>query len=943
MAEGPNVGKVSVKVQPDTSRFHRTLKTQLKRFRDTPKIRVDAAISNESMVGLRKQLKQLLGDIGEAEISWKWKEQSTKAPKLPPSEKTKIPTVPDTDAFKRRLLAEVSRAAARAEAEIPLTVDGEKLRRELDDTLDHARRQINAFTVNDDVSVTLFHRQQLDRDVASIKQLEERIKGVGKSDHDIAATTASIASLGAAASNASGGMGGLSRAGLITFAVLALAAPAVGLVAGLIAGLPSLLAATGAGIAAFALGMDGIKKAAATLQPQFDALKASVSGVFESRLTEQFQQLSVLFPILEQGMGRVAGGLMDMMQGFTNVVTSGQGMAQIQGILANTSFMFSMMAPMVEKFTSSFLTLASSGAASFNLLLQPLQNFATGFNDMANRITSNGMFEGAMAGLSQTLDGIFGLFNRLMEVGVTAMAALGGPLQNMLGGFGDLLVAAMPALTSFAAGLANTIGALGTSLAPAFAALTPVLDAIMPIITQLATTLGGALSSAVVALAPPLTEMVNVLGPVLTTALQSLAPLLGVIAENLGGLLLSAVQALAPIMPQIAETFAMLATAISGTLAQVLPVLVQAFAQLLPVFIELVPPILQVVQAFVPLIPALGQLVVAALGVVSALTPLIAGFAAVVTVVALVIAKIVEFAANVVAWVVNAAAGIVSAITSGMQQFVSVIGDGIGAAVDWFTGLGDKVRAACAGFGTVLIAAGKALMKGLLDGITAGWNAVKDFVGGLASKIASLKGPIPYDKKVLIPNGEALMEGLTKGIKDGSESALDEAKSLAGKIRDAFAEGMGSGVDVDLALKDKIKDLKANRDLMNLQLDQTRSSGATDETKMLNEQKQQLNLQIRQLEFAKRYGEEVSSTTDKQADYNSQLESAMKIPHDFADATTGQFMGDLGISGNGALTSLAKQGLQWGSQFVFNVSDVDSALGAKDRITNQQSLQMAGR
>ena len=256
---------------------------------------------------------------------------------------------------------------------------------------------------------------------------------------------------------------------------------------------------------------------------------------------------------------------------------------------------------------------------------------------------------------------------------------------------------------------------------------------------------------------------------------------------------------------------------------------------------------------------------------------------------------------------------------------------------------GDKVRAACAGFGTVLIAAGKALMKGLLDGITAGWNAVKDFVGGLASKIASLKGPIPYDKKVLIPNGEALMEGLTKGIKDGSESALDEAKSLAGKIRDAFAEGMGSGVDVDLALKDKIKDLKANRDLMNLQLDQTRSSGATDETKMLNEQKQQLNLQIRQLEFAKRYGEEVSSTTDKQADYNSQLESAMKIPHDFADATMGQFMGDLGISGNGALTSLAKQGLQWGSQFVFNVSDVDSALGAKDRITNQQSLQMAGR
>src|SRR5690606_37043907 len=101
----------------------------------------------------------------------------------------------------------------------------------------------------------------------------------------------------------------------IVIAVFALAAPVLGLVAGLLAGLPSLLLAAGAAAGAVALGWDGIKKAAQTLKPEFDALKKTMSDTFEKGLTPVFQQLKQLFPTLQTGLKQVAEGLIPLAQG----------------------------------------------------------------------------------------------------------------------------------------------------------------------------------------------------------------------------------------------------------------------------------------------------------------------------------------------------------------------------------------------------------------------------------------------------------------------------------------------------------------------------------------------------------------------------------------------------------------------------------------------------
>ena len=70
MAEGPNVGKVSVKVQPDTSRFHRTLKRQLERGNDNFRIPVDADLDTKSLRAKLEKFTKEFGDKVKIPVEW---------------------------------------------------------------------------------------------------------------------------------------------------------------------------------------------------------------------------------------------------------------------------------------------------------------------------------------------------------------------------------------------------------------------------------------------------------------------------------------------------------------------------------------------------------------------------------------------------------------------------------------------------------------------------------------------------------------------------------------------------------------------------------------------------------------------------------------------------------------------------------------------------------
>lgn len=168
----------------------------------------------------------------------------------------------------------------------------------------------------------------------------------------------------------------------------------------------------------------------------------------------------------------------------------------------------------------------------------------------------------------------------------------------------------------------------------------------------------------------------------------------------------------------------------------------------------------------------------------------------------------IAFFANIGSSILSAFSGAWDGIVQGFYQVnagIAAAGSAMLAEVGSWPG---KIAGFFANAGSLLIAAGRAMMDGLLQGIRDGAQAVFDFVSGIAGKIASLKGPLPYDRKVLIPNGQALMEGLGTGLENGFTKVEDQVSGMADRLKkqfeatDWFGEGkklMDVGLDFGAA------------------------------------------------------------------------------------------------------------------------------------------------
>ena len=151
----------------------------------------------------------------------------------------------------------------------------------------------------------------------------------------------------------------------------------------------------------------------------------------------------------------------------------------------------------------------------------------------------------------------------------------------------------------------------------------------------------------------------------------------------------------------------------------------------------------------------------------------------------------------------NAFMAIVNTIRKAFENMVNAVKNGIAGVMKWVQGLGKKILAAIGNLAGILTAPGRAIMDGFLNGIKAGFGAVKNFVGGIASWIAEHKGPKSKDLKLLVPAGKWIMTGLLEGLdsqRDRLGSLLDDiaadvtgAKFGAPIIPQAQLAGAGTG------------------------------------------------------------------------------------------------------------------------------------------------------
>lgn len=126
---------------------------------------------------------------------------------------------------------------------------------------------------------------------------------------------------------------------------------------------------------------------------------------------------------------------------------------------------------------------------------------------------------------------------------------------------------------------------------------------------------------------------------------------------------------------------------------------------------------------------------------------------------------------------------VISIFRGGVSNMQAVVRGGVNA-------IGSIIRS----IQSVFYNAGRQAMHGLLNGLRSAFGAVTSFVSGIASRIASLKGPLPKDRRLLIPAGRAIIQGLREGLVDEMSNAERLLTRFTSDLSPVVVAGAGAQV-----------------------------------------------------------------------------------------------------------------------------------------------------
>lgn len=460
-----------------------------------------------------------------------------------------------------------------------------------------------------------------------------------------------------------------------------------------------------------------------------------------------------------------------------------------------------------------------------------------------------GMLAAAQAGIASVVDW-------LSTGGITSiLAAITAGREQMFGAamtlFPGILQAAMatlPELVGWIGGtmlpqlialLAGVVPMIATTVGTLLPIVVSTITTMLPVLLGAAVTLFGALVTAVTAVLPTLLGALAGLLPVVVNAVVGLIPtllgaavqLFSTLVAALTGVLPGLIGSLLAMLPPLITTllgmiptllttamtlFLSLVTAVAQALPQILTALVGMLPGLVGSLLAMVPTLLAAaVGLFTSLVTAvttvLPKLITTLLGTVlpnllstvlgmlpQLLTTGIALFVSLVTAITKALPRIITALVGILPVLIGALLGMApQLVTAAVQLFLALV-PAIARAVP-------QILVALASMGVSIIRevgridlgeAGRTILSGFLRGLKDGFEAVKDFVGGIGSWIAANKGPKAYDLALLRPAGGWIMDGLTGSLEDGIPSLGRTLGRIAGVVAGTTipAPGVGDAV-----------------------------------------------------------------------------------------------------------------------------------------------------
>lgn len=542
------------------------------------------------------------------------------------------------------------------------------------------------------------------------------------------------------------------------------------------------------GMTSFAQSTKGIVQGISTLAKAFKAIALDDFSVSVTNLKADF--LEVFPESLWNGMTKIALGIRSLINGFK----SGENSIDPFGIALKIlqSVFLGLLGP-IGLFIKAFELIAK--ALGGGDVSKCIDKIIDAFDSLASGLQSNGPKVGRSAG--KAIEGI--------------LTAIAGALPGIISG-GLQIVAAI------VSGIAQGLPSLAMSASQLIMAFTAAMLILVPQIALSATAIIVALLAA---LTEGLPQIIVAGGSLILALLEGITQQLPALIESAATLIVTWLTSLTSHLPEIITAGMSLLIAVIRGITQKLPDLIIAVGQMIVAFLTALSSQLpQIVIAGATLIvnfinglaTMMPSIVAAAINlVVQFLGGISANLGRVITAGVNIVVAVINGIANNIGRIINAGMNLVDQTVAGILSAQNRL---FQAGITLVNGLADNIRGnqgamsdaganllnALIGAlpGGALINNGIALVDGLLSGLMSGFENVKRTVSGWADTIASLKGPIPYDKKVLIENGLALVSGLREGLLNGFSEVKSNVSTWANELQEGIESEFDSNYFNDL-------------------------------------------------------------------------------------------------------------------------------------------------